>query len=172
MPGFQIQNNDINSINNKAEFKRAHRWRVTVGDPLSRNQWLNLESCSRPSFEYKVATVHHDQEEAYFAGKQAWTPIQFSFYDLEDGSNGTSNAVYRWIAANNIGNHSNATVNPPSEYKNQIILELTDGQGNTVEKWTLFGAWAEKVEFGALDYKNNEILRVKVTVRYDRAVQE
>lgn len=178
MPGFNIQSQDNQkSINNKAEFRRKHRWRVTTSEFLNSQQWLYLQKAQRPNFKYEEPVVHHDQEQVYFAGKQSWEPITFAFYDVEDaGGNAgdVSAAIYDWVAgpgADSVGLHLLANMRTPSEYKNQLILEMTDAAGDPTESWTLFGAWPVSVNWMDLDYTNTEIQLIEVVIRYDRAAR-
>ena len=79
MPGFAINNTDESqSKDYKAEFHRQHRWRITnfsQSNILNPREFLYLAKAARPSFKVEAAEVHHDQEVAYFAGKQTWDNI-------------------------------------------------------------------------------------------------
>lgn len=181
MPGFNIEQGGTTNTQkwNKAEFRRKHRWRVAEGGPqeLRPESWLYLQKCSRPSFKYLEAQVHHDQEVAYFAGKQEWETITFTFYDVQDGGSSVgdvSNSLYQWIAAgrnNDVGMHMNATVNKPDQYKKKLVLQMTDGKGEVDEEWELRGAWPVSVNWMDLDYTNTEIQLIEVVIRYDRATK-
>ena len=178
MPGFNLGGGDAKKdIWNKAEFRRKHRWRVTIGGPanVSAASWLYLQKCSRPAFKYNEAIVHHDQEQAYFAGKQEWETITFTFYDVEKGGNDVgdiSNGIHEWVAKGGEGavaDHGKATVKLPEEYKRPLVLQMTDGQGEPTEEWTLKGAWPASVNWQDLDYSNTEVQLIEVVIRFDRA---
>lgn len=178
MPGFNIQTQENDkSINNKAEFRRKHRWRVTTSEFLNSQQWLYLQKAQRPNFKYEEPVVHHDQEQAYFAGKQSWETITFTFYDVEDAGGNVgdiSSVLYNWIASGTgsaVGVHNNAHMQLPNQYKKQLILEMTNAAGDASESWTLFGAWPSSVNWLELDYTNTEIQLIEVVVRYDRAAR-
>lgn len=181
MPGFNLEQGGQTNVNkwNKAEFRRKHRWRVTEGGPteLKPASWLYLQKCSRPSFKYNEAIVHHDQEQAYFAGKQEWETITFTFYDVEDGGGEVgdiSQSLYDWIAggrSTDVAKHADATVMKPEMYKKPLILQMTDGKGEPTEEWTLKGAWPQSVNWQDLDYTNTEVQLVEVVIRYDRATK-
>ena len=89
MPGFNVQGGTTTGRdkNNRAEFRRKHRWRVTAhtGFTTQAQDWLYLQKAARPSFKYLEAEVHHDQEVAFFAGKQTWNEITLVFYDAVGG---------------------------------------------------------------------------------------
>jgi hypothetical protein len=182
MPGFNLEQGGQTNRDkyNKAEFRRKHRWRVAEGGPtdLAPASWLYLQKCSRPSFKYNEAIVHHDQEQAYFAGKQEWETITFTFYDVEmaGGDVGDiSNALYQWVAGGlsdgQVAEHQNAKVAKPDVYKKKLILQMTDGSGDDTEEWELKGAWPQSVNWLDLDYTNTEVQLIEVVIRYDRAVK-
>ena len=172
MPGFAISGagGGSTSKNNRAEYRRKHRWRVTgaPGGTLSQTQFLELKTMQRPSVSFAEVEVHHDQEVAYFAGKTTWEAIEFTFYDSL--TNDISGAIYgNWIQ--NSVNIDGATVMPPQMYKLDLQFSSTDGKGAIDETWTLHGCWVAKANFNDLAYDNTEIQLVNVTVRFDRATR-
>lgn len=184
MPGFSIQNaNPQQSKFNKAEFRRKHRWRVTAhqGFTTQQQDWLYLQKASRPSFKFNEAVVHHDQEQAYFAGKQEWEPITLTFYDVEAGTAGTggindiSRLIFRWIGGadntNSVGLLSTATMRVPDDYKLDLKLEMTKADGSAGEQWTLFGCWPVSANWQDLNYEDTTIQLIEVVVRFDRAAR-
>lgn len=184
MPGFQVDGSAVNAENknNRVETRRKHRWRFQTGF-LSQGEWVYLEKAARPSFSLETPEMHHDQEVASFAGKQSWEEITLEFYDTV-GDNGPdmTDRLYQWIAggANNAGAdgtgsvvnlEGTVTVNLPSGYKTDVTLQMTDGQGEVLDEWTLFGAWPKSTNWNDLDYSNTEIQRVTTVLRYDRATK-
>lgn len=120
--------------------------------------------------------MHHDQEQAYFAGKQSWDPITITFYDAEQNPN-VSQEVFNWVTTVTTSGlqagGGPVTVAPPNAYKAaQAQLSMTDGAGNTDELWTLNGVWPQQTNWMDLDYTNSEIQLVEVIMRYDRATKD
>ena len=166
MPGFTIQGESPNENKfNKVEIKRKHRWRFTVGF-LKQTEWIYLSKAARPSFQLEEAVMHHDQEEAYFAGKQKWEELTLEFYDVQDPD--ISQRVWEWVCEN-VAITSSATVNIPEDYKEPVEIEVTDGSGTAIEKWKLHGAWPKNTNWNELDYSSSELQTVTITLRYDRA---
>jgi len=174
MPGFNL-GATTDGKNNLAEYRRNHRWRVAViqGDVITPQQWLYLQKAARPNFEFDEVKIHHNQEEAYVAGKQRWQPIDFVFYDaIEEGD--ISSSVFGWILGgdgSSVADGSSADVNLPRSYKKDLTLEMLDGSGDVDETWTLHGAFPLKVDWSALDYTNTEIILITANVRFDRATR-
>lgn len=175
MPGFAINQTDsANSKDHIAEFRRKHRWRFTIleDNTVSPREFLYLAKAARPSFKITPAEVHHDQEVAYFAGKQEWETLPLEFYDAVGGAGveDMSAKVYEWV--NNSTNIQAAEVSLPEDYKNTLQLEMTDGEGFADETWILYGAWVMESNWNDLDYSNSDIQLVSCTIRFDRAERQ
>lgn len=176
MPGFNIGGGGGgNEPSNVTETRRKHRWLFEVVGPIQREALLFLKSASRPNFKYEEPVMHHDQEQAYFAGKQSWDPITLTWYDAEQNPN-VSEQVHKWIqtvtTSGLAAQGGQVQVATPREYKKEAKLTSTDGKGTDSERWTLKGVWPQQVDFQDLDYTNTEIQLVTVTMRYDRAIKE
>lgn len=175
MPGFNIENTSQNNKDHLAEFRRKHRWRVTMsaggGGFPGPAEFLYLKTAARPQFKFLPAEFHHDQEKAFLAGKQEWEPVELVFYDAvgDQVSNDIAKKLYDWVLA--VCDLGSAQVALPSEYKKELIIESTDASGEPDETWTLKGAWPESTNWNNLDYQANDIQEVNVTVRYDRALR-
>jgi hypothetical protein len=172
MPGFNIGGGSSSrQKSNTAEPRRKHRWRVTaLGDILAPGELVYLMKAARPQFKYEAPEMHHDQEVAYFAGKQTWEPITFTFYDIEQPID-VSQKLYFWVntvTTSFLNPAAETAVDIPANYKKDASLELTDGQGRASETWDLFGCWPMDTNWNDLDYTNTEIQLVDVVVRYDK----
>lgn len=173
MPGFSIEGKSPATVgpSNVSEVRRKHRWTFTVVGvtaPDANKATLYLQKAQRPSVKFEEATMHHDQEEAYFAGKTKWDPIALEFYDAEQDPD-VSQFIWEWVnAAVQI---SEATVAPPSEYKKFGRLEMYDGKGNMTERWKIIHCWPKDTNWNELDYASSDIAMVTVSLRFDRAVR-
>ena len=183
MPGFQPEATQPSETDKagRAEFRRKHRWRFRVLEQVTANgggkpafndntDWILLQKAARPSFKYDEAVVHHDQEEAYFAGKQKWDPIALVWYDSLTPD--VSSDVWDWIQAVSQFTEANSpNVSLPSDYKKNCAIEMTSGTGgNADETWHIINAWPKEVNWNDLDYTNTEIQLINVQMRFDRAV--
>jgi sucrose-6-phosphate hydrolase SacC (GH32 family) len=52
---------------------------------------------------------------------------------------------------------------------NVKIIQI-DAQDNSLEEWTLHGAFIKKITYGELDYENDDLTQMEVEFRYDYAV--
>ena len=176
MPGFLITTgakhvgHEANSA--QAETKRKHRWVFTVfwggqDTNLTRSS-VYLQSAQRPHAVTEEVVMHHDEEQAYFAGKYHWEPISLVFYDVADPHD-SSSAIYDWF--NKVVDVKQATVSLPSAYKLPSTLNMTSGTGESIEAWELFNCWPIDVNWNDLDYTNTEIQTIDVSMKFDRAVR-
>lgn len=174
MPGFAINSpSGDNNANPSVEPRRRHRWTMNI-EAVGNDAWIYLRTARRPNFKFDPVEMHHNQEVAYFAGKQSWDPIEVSWYDAEDPD--VSASILDWVGTVNPsaagGFDGEQTVNPPGDYKGStVILNMLDGAGTTTETWELLNCWPLEVNWGDLDYTNSEILEISLTMRFDRAVR-
>jgi len=127
-----------------------------------------LQSAQRPHAVVEEAVMHHDEEQAYFAGKYHWEPVSLVFYDMVDPVD-SSATIYDWFNA--VIQVPDATVAVPGEYKKTSALDLTAGDGSSVEKWEMYNSWPIDVNWNDLDYTNTEIQTIDVSLKFDRATK-
>jgi len=54
--------------------------------------------------------------------------------------------------------------------KRTARIILLDGHGRNIEQWELQACWPIDIDWGELDMSNSDVLDVKFTLRYDRAI--
>lgn len=169
MPGFNVNGAGGTGPSNMIEIRRKHRWTFTVLGNFSQQELLVLQKASRPSFEFEEPELHHNQEHAYFAGKQKWDPVTLVWYDIEQDPD-ISAAVYRWLGT--VVDLNTVNVAHPSTYKKQAQLQSEDGFGRTDETWIMYGCWPKSVNWQELDYGSTDLQSVEASMRYDRAIRQ
>jgi hypothetical protein len=139
------------------------------------------EKASRPSFSFKETEVNHLNETIYFAGRPDWKPLKVTLFDTMT----KLNPVAEWISwvygiyENKKRNYKTETYygsqefsripDPARKFKRHVTVTSLDGQGNPLEQWFYYNAWPQEVEFGDFDMTSTDIMRVNLTLRYDRA---
>ena len=180
MPGFMIADAGGGGAEaglqvpaNTVETRRKHRWVFELigraDGPMPSNALVLLRECTRPNFTFEEPDMHHNQEVAYFAGKQKWEPIKLVWYDAEQDPD-VSKEMYTWLKG--VVNIDQATVALPNVYKKQAKLSMIKGDGSVSETWTMAGCWPQNVNWSDLNYTNTEIQVVEVNMRYDRAIRK
>jgi hypothetical protein len=50
-----------------------------------------------------------------------------------------------------------------------VYISQIDGDGNEIEKWTLWNAFISDIKYGDLSYGTDDLVEMTVTLRYDWA---
>ena len=175
MPGFNI--NGTGALDggpaNTLETRRKHRWIFkTLGKGQTQFEskvLLVLKTATRPHPTFEEPVMHHNQEQAYFAGKHSWEACTMSWYDIEQGPD-VSKEMFDWL--NKVCDISTVKVSVPSQYKSYGQLEMLKGDGKPSESWRMYGCWPQDINWGDLDYENTEINLIEIIMRFDRAYRE
>jgi hypothetical protein len=194
MPGFNISAglgcNDSRGISSGfapieipdpyTETARAHRYILAVYEPLmgARGILVNLLKCSRPSVEIEQMVVHHGMDRIHRPGRPKWSPVETTFYEVLDGDNinthpdrsRTAGVVYLMWARRAIAMETSSNERPTVSSATMKIDTL-NGFGSSVHRFILYNTWPTKISYTDLDYSNNEISQVSITLVYDRATE-
>ena len=169
MPGFKIVGGESGNVpGNMIETRSRHRWIFQVLQPFDSQGLLILKEAARPHFTFEEPEMHHDQEKAYFAGKQSWEATKMVWYDAEQPD--LSAKVYEWLKK--VVDLLAANVSVPSAYKALANLQMTSAAGTPTETWAMYGSWPQDVNWNALDYADTEIQTIEASMRYDRAIRQ
>ncbi len=144
-----------------------------VGGSAARiyNKVLLEEKAARPKVTYKEIEANHLIETIYFAGRPSWDTLKVTLYDVSQ-----TNPVWSWVTSNyfirpanggqvGVGYLGGASGN----FKRNIQLFMLDGCGYAIEAWNYMNAYPVDVDWGDVDMKSSEAMRVNMTLRYDRA---
>lgn len=163
---------------NVIETARSHRFKLEILDPFGSGSnggsiLLNLEKCTRPTPEIDEIVIHSGQDEIYRPGKNRWSPVEFTFYErlrggVADFTDSAAKNIYQWWGSRMIDLESSAHRSVTNYYK-RAELSMKDGLGNDVWSYYLFDCWPVKVTPSTLDYGSNDIARITVTLRYNKA---
>lgn len=149
---------------NEYEPKRGFRWILEL-DGIDA---FTAKTASRPSKEHQDITIDWINEKRFLAGKGEWKEIDIELNDPIAPSQ--SQKVLEWLKL--VHDDTTGRMGYAAVYKKTFNLKMLDGQGLVVEKWKCVGAWPKSVQFGALDYAQNDPVTVKFTVRADKWLLE
>lgn len=165
MPGFNISKNN-QGPQATVETARQHRWQFATIDPL-KDILIYAHKSGRPRVELDRATLHYQQDCVYFPGKNKWMPIDITFYHVV-GNTDVANKIYLWWSTGVI-NIRRSVIRLKKE---TCTLELLDGNGQSVYKYTMYGCWPSKVSPDELDYASTKIGEITFTLEMDKATEE
>jgi len=169
MPGFNITGNEGDSLAlpAKLDIKRAHRWRIEKfgavnSQPiLSSNELLLAKSVTMPTFAFEEQSVLGGSIPYKFATKPEFGDLIVAFYDLA----GLEPKIRKWREA--VWKPEQG-VGVADAYKDEVIIYLTDGNGEPVDDaWAFVNAWPKVINHGSLTYDSSEFKLITVTVSYD-----
>jgi hypothetical protein len=161
--------------------KRNFRFRVSFTgaeeDPVLGGgiMWF-AKTATKPEVSFTESTHSYLNHTYYWPARTEWNEVSITFVDPADPDVAGSlaqlveRAGYRIPAGVN-GPNDFATVSKADSVAalGQVLIEQIDEEGNSLEKWTLNNGWVKSLTFGELDYGNEDLTEVTMTMRYDWA---
>ena len=139
MPGFAINQTDSStSIDHKAEFHRAHRWRIQdlgipAGSTTSTGTFrprLYANTLELPSLSFEEEKVDGASLKYKFPKRANWDNITISFYDVH----GIHNRFDQWTKS--IWTPEEG-LNPANDFKGSSVFLLTDGSVEKMQTYNI-----------------------------------
>ena len=149
---------------NKWEGKRNFRWILNIAGIDS----YILKTTQRPKFTAEEFEINYINATRYLAGKYKFEAMEAVFHDPIAPSG--AQQVMEWIRV--CHEQVSQRAGYADFYKRDIQLKMLDPYGAVVELWDIKGAWLKEIDYGALDYANNEVASITCVIRYDLAVQQ
>jgi hypothetical protein len=156
--------------------KRQFRFKVEFTGIQSPNGGALLwyaKTVNKPSFT--VATSEHTylNHTFYYPGAVTWGDITLTLVDpVEPDMSATlSDLVVQSgytppTDANQMGTMSKAKA---AGALGTVFISQIDGDGNELEKWTLWNSFITEVKYGDLAYGTDDLTELSVTLKYDWA---
>jgi hypothetical protein len=157
--------------------KLSFRFRVSfenfgVSNPKTELTKQVMEA-KRPTVTFGDITVDAYNSKVKLAGKPEWQDMTVKLRD--DASGNVSRLVGEQLQKQfDFMNQSSAAAG--IDYKFLTRLEMLDG-GNgastpvVLETWEIVGCYLSSVDYGTVNYANNEVVTVDLTIKYDNATQ-
>ena len=108
-----------------------------------------------------------------------WSPIDVTIVDTVAPDVNGSRRVMELLEASGYDLPTNpdagdgwGTVSKKNAVRNAlgaVSIVTINGDGDEVEQWVLNNAWITKVQFGELNYENEELLDITLSISYDNA---
>jgi len=157
--------------------KLGFRFRVSfenfgVSNPKTELTKQVMEA-KRPSVTFGDIVVDVYNSKVKLAGKPEWADMTVKLRD--DASGNVSRLVGEQLQKQfDFMNQASAAAG--IDYKFFTRLEMLDG-GNgastpvVLETWEIVGCYLQGVDYGSVNYANNDIVTVDLTIKYDNATQ-
>ena len=144
---------------------RKNRWLLRFPADLGIQEWW-CKSASRPKITQEGKAIEFLNTETYVLGRYKWETIQVTLRDPIGPS--ASQAVMEWVRL-----HSESVTGRQgyaAGYKRDVELEMLDPTGVVVSKWILKNVMLTDVDFGGLDYSQDDLAEITMTLRFDYAI--
>ncbi len=144
---------------------RKNRWLLRFPADLGIQEWW-LASAKRPSINQAEQEIPFLNTSTYVVGRYTWDTMQVVLRDPIGPS--ASQAVMEWVRL-----HSESVTGRQgyaAGYKRDVELEMLDPTGVSVSKWILKNTMVTTVDFGNLDYSQNDLADITMTLRFDYAI--
>lgn len=157
--------------------KLGFRFRVSfenfgVSNPKTELTKQVMEA-KRPTVTFGDIVVDAYNSKVKLAGKPEWQDMTVKLRD--DASGNVSRLVGEQLQKQfDFMNQASAAAG--IDYKFLTRLEMLDG-GNgastpiVLETWEIVGCYLSSVDYGTVNYANNEVVTVDLTIKYDNATQ-
>lgn len=124
-----------------------------------------IKTAAKPSIQNGEVALDHINVKRYVKGKSEWQAIEVTLYDAIVPSG--AQAVMEWIRLH----HESATGRDgySSFYKKEVRLHQLSPLGEVIEEWILKGAFITDSSFGTLDWSQDAVQEISMTLRYDWA---
>ena len=126
-----------------------------------------MTSTSRPKAKINTTEIPFLNTSTYVAGRFTWEEISVQFKDPIGPS--ASQALMEWFRLH--AESVTGRMGYAAGYKKDVELEMLDPTGVVVEKWILQGCFLSNLNFGDLNYSQDELATIDAGLRMDRCIQ-
>ena len=160
--------------------KRNFRFKVSFAgadeDPVLGGgiMWF-AKTATKPEVSFTESTHSYLNHTYYWPARTEWNEVSITFVDPVDPDVAGSlaqlveRAGYRIPAGVNDSDFVTVSKADSVAALGDVIIEQIDEEGTTLERWTLNNGWVKSLTFGELDYGNEDLTEVTMTMRYDWA---
>ena len=144
---------------------RKNRWLLRFPADLGIQEWW-CKSANRPKINQEAKAIEFLNTETYVVGRYKWESIQVVLRDPIGPS--ASQAIMEWVRL-----HSESVTGRQgyaAGYKRDVELEMLDPTGVVVSKWVLKNAFITSADFGGLDYSQDDLAEITITLQFDYAI--
>lgn len=157
---------------------RQHRWYMTFsGDAQLDTIQFALKKVDKPKAKIGEITHKYLNHFFYYPGRLEWEPINVTFASVTD----PSAASYLWttlwqsgygVPTDTQNGPQRATLGKQkfnARIGSTISIQQVGPDGTQMERWDIVKPFFTSVQFGSLDYSNEDIVEITATIRYDYA---
>lgn len=150
---------------NTYEPLRKNRFIFRFPADLGIQEWT-VESGKRPSLNQTATEIQFLNTSTWVLGRYTWQEMTITFRDAIGPS--TSQAIMEWIR---LGTETTSgRQGYAAGYKRDVELDMLDPTGAVVQKWILKNCFITNFEGGDLNYGQDELATLTITLRPDYCI--
>jgi len=156
---------------------RNYRWQLSISGYGDDSIVWWAKTVNVPSFDISEATHDYFDNKYYFPGRVTWSDVEVTLVDPVSPSAVSLTNMIIEKAGYNIPTkpgpkETMSKLKSTTNGLGDVVLDLLDVDGNVKESWTLKNAFIKAAKFGDMDYTNDELRTVSLTIKYDWATCE
>ena len=144
---------------------RKNRFLFRFPSDLGIQEWW-VNNASRPKMTSEAKEIPFLNTSTWVVGRYTWDEINVTLRDPIGPS--ASQAVMEWVrlASESVTGRQGYAVS----YKRDLVLELLDPTGVAISQWILKNCMPVSVSFGDLDYSDDGLATIELTIRPDYCI--
>lgn len=144
---------------------RKNRWLLRFPADLGIQEWW-IQSAKRPTIKQKETEIPFLNTSTWVIGRYTWDSMQVTLFDPIGPS--ASQAIMEWVRLHS--ESASGRQGYAAGYKRDCELEMLDPTGVVVSKWILKNTMCSTADFGDLNYSQDDLANITITLRFDYAI--
>ena len=154
---------------------RNYRWKLEITGLNAQSIVWWAKTVSVPSWDMNEVEHDYFDNKFYFPGRVTWQDVEVTLVDpVSPSAVELTNQILTQSGYNILASAGKkATVSKAKaahpDAMGDFVLQLLDADGTEKEKWTLKNALIKSAKYGELDYSNDDLRQISLTIKYDWA---
>lgn len=144
---------------------RKNRWLLRFPADLGIQEWW-IQSAKRPTIKQNETEIKFLNTSTWVIGRYTWDSMQVTLFDPIGPS--ASQAIMEWVRLHS--ESASGRQGYAAGYKRDCELEMLDPTGVVVSKWILKNTMCSNADFGDLNYSQDDLANITITLRFDYAI--
>tara|TARA_R110002110_G_scaffold68428_1_gene185270 strand:- start:23 stop:613 length:591 start_codon:yes stop_codon:yes gene_type:complete len=156
--------------------KRQFRFKIEftgISAPQGGSLLWYAKSVNKPAFTIETSEHQYLNHTFYYPGSVKWEPISITLVDPRDPDiTATLSDIINlsgYTPPSNPNSLGTMSKSRAAGALGAVYISQIDGDGNEIEKWTLWNAFITNVKYGDLSYGTDDLVELTLEVRYDWA---
>lgn len=156
--------------------KRQFRFKVEftgISAPQGGSLLWYAKTVNKPAFTVNVAEHQYLNHKFSYPGAVTWEEVSITLVDPRDPDmTATLSDIINLSGYNPPSNPDSMGTMSKSKAAGAlgtVYISQIDGDGNEIEKWTLWNGFIASVKYGDLAYGTDDLVEMTLTLRYDWA---